>query len=90
MAPTNRRAHGRVNRLGEFSRVNFRPMGGCLLWTVSKNFIKIAENFGVLFIKVKMMYLFSQKNGLGYMLGDFLQAHLVTLAHSVAKNVVCE
>jgi hypothetical protein len=44
-------------------------------------------NFGGLLFRRKKLCINFDKNGLGYILGDFSQSHLVTLAASINKNL---
>jgi hypothetical protein len=63
---------------------NFRPFSERLLWAVFN--YRRSPHFGLLFSSVwGIHFVISTKNVLGYILGDFFQAHLVTLSAHFTK-----
>jgi hypothetical protein len=64
---------------------NFRLLGACSPWPFFEN-NKSSPNFWATFYNSKSRHLIFAQNGLGYILGDFLQTHLVTLPAGFFKS----
>jgi hypothetical protein len=64
----------RVTRLGEKS-----PNGRLFTLDSYLKITEVSHTFGLLYSMVKFKHNFGQKNGLGYILGDFSQTRLATL-----------
>jgi hypothetical protein len=58
----------------------FRLLGECLLCAGFLKITEVSQFLCEFFSTAKVIYQLWQKTGLGYLLGDFYQTHLVTLA----------
>jgi hypothetical protein len=67
----------RVIKLGEFSPIGQFFM--YMLWAVFLKIEEVAQNIGLFFPLRKIWTYYFGKNEFGYILGDFLTTHLVTL-----------